>query len=220
MSQPRSIVPRDSWNAGVLALFLLAWVFSCIALPYPEYFAMQHVPTALFILGLLYVERTVGISRLSFALMIGFMLLHVLGARYLYSYVPYDDWSQWMLGIRIGDQFGFERNHYDRLVHFAFGLMFVLPFWELLEKRFQFPAVWAAVGSMCAILAAGAVYEVAEWAVAMIFAPDWAESYNGQQGDIWDAQKDMALAWAGSIVGVTCVALRRKLKNRRQVWAN
>ena len=50
------------------------------------------------------------------------------------------------------------------------------------------------------ILAASAVYEIAEWVAAMTFAPDWADAYNGQQGDLWDAQRDMALAWRGSMV--------------------
>ncbi|MCI0335790.1 MAG: DUF2238 domain-containing protein [Planctomycetes bacterium] len=45
----------------------------------------------------------------------------------------------------------------------------------------------------------------------MIFAPDWADAYNGQQGDVWDAQRDMTLAWAGSVLGVilACACYRR-----------
>jgi putative membrane protein len=134
----------------------------------------------------------------------------VIGARYLYSFVPYDDWSEQLLGGRIGDYFGFERNHYDRFVHFAFGLLFVLPLWEFSENRLRLRAIWLAIAAMCIVLAAGAIYEIAEWAVAMAFAPDWAEAYNGQQGDIWDAQKDMALAWAGSMVAVALLAMGRK----------
>jgi putative membrane protein len=57
------------------------------------------------------------------------------------------------------------------------------------------------------VLAASAVYEIGEWATAMTFAPDWAEAYNGQQGDPWDAQKDMAFAAVGSILAVGFVGL-------------
>lgn len=60
---------------------------------------------------------------------------------------------------------------------------------------------------VCVALAASAVYEIAEWAVAMTFAPDWAEAYNGQQDDAWDAQRDMALAWVGAIVGVVLIGV-------------
>jgi putative membrane protein len=197
----------------MLAALLVAWAISCIAPPYPEYFAMQHVPTVIGVIGLVVVERRVGLSRTSFAMVVAFLLLHVVGARYLYSNVPYDDWCYGLLGIRISEVFGFERNHYDRFVHFAFGLLFVQPICEVLEKQLKPRAVWAAAGAICVVLGASAIYEIAEWSVAVTFAPDWADAYNGQQGDMWDAQKDMALAWAGSMLGVMIVALRKS-------WAN
>jgi putative membrane protein len=196
----------------MLAVLLIAWAISCIALPYPEYFWMQHLPTVFAVMALVVVERRIGMNRASFALVVVFLLLHVAGARYLYSYVPYDDWSARLFGVRISDRFGWERNHYDRLVHFAFGLLLTLPLWQVCEDRLLLRTIWPAVGTMCVVLSASAVYEIAEWAVAMIFAPDWAEAYNGQQGDIWDAQKDMALAWAGSMVAVMLIVVCRKRK--------
>jgi putative membrane protein len=194
----------------MLAVLLVVWAVSCIALPYPEYFWMQHVPTVIAVVALVLIEPRMTISRASFALMILFLLLHVVGARYLYSYVPYDDWSERLLGVRFNEHFGFERNHYDRFVHFAFGLLFVLPLWEFFETRLRLRTVWSAIAAICVVLAASAVYEIAEGAVAMIFAPDWAEAYNGQQGDIWDAQQDMALAWLGSLVAAMTIGLCRK----------
>jgi putative membrane protein len=56
------------------------------------------------------------------------------------------------------------------------------------------------------IMSASAGYEVFEWLVAIVMAPDWADSYNGQQGDAWDAQRDMALAAAGAVVGLAIAA--------------
>jgi putative membrane protein len=206
-AERRLFLPDDAWNGIVLAAFLALWAVSCIRVPYPKYFWLQHVPTVAVIAVLVVVQNRLQISRLSYTLILAFMLFHVLGARYLYSYVPYDDWSERLLGLRINDHFGFERNHYDRLVHFAFGLLLVLPLWEFCEDRLRLRAFWTAAGAICIVLAASAAYEIAEWAVAMIFAPDWAEAYNGQQGDAWDAQRDMALAWAGSILGVGFVAV-------------
>jgi putative membrane protein len=115
--------------------------------------------------------------------------------------------------MRVSDAFGFERNHYDRFVHFAFGVLLAFPLCEFFEVRLRLRMVWSAVGAVCVVLAASAVYEIAEWVVSMIFAPDWSEAYNGQQGDAWDAQKDMALAWAGSTLGVILVALHCRCRS-------
>jgi putative membrane protein len=49
-----------------------------------------------------------------------------------------------------------------------------------------------------------------EWLVAVFFTPDWAEQFLGQQGDIFDAQKDTALATAGAVVSASLVALKSR----------
>jgi putative membrane protein len=211
MNKRFPLLPEDPFNRRLLAAFLAIWAVSCINLPYPKYFALQHVPTVLGVILLVVVDRKWPLGRLSFALVIVFFLLHVLGARYLYSYVPYDDWSQQFLGVRITDRFGFQRNHYDRLVHFAFGLLFVLPLRQMFGRLLRFRSFWPGVLAICCVLAASAVYEIIEWGLAMMLAPDWAESYNGQQGDMWDAQRDMALAGAGAATAAAIVgALQRK----------
>jgi putative membrane protein len=56
---------------------------------------------------------------------------------------------------------------------------------------------------VASVLAIGSIYEVLEWQVAVTLATSHAEAYNGQQGDIWDPQKDMALQW----LGATCTAV-------------
>jgi len=194
------VLPRDSINRLVLAMFLFLWAISCFRLPYPEFFAMQHVPTVLALVGLIAAERKQWIDRLGFSLVVSFLILHLVGARYLYSNVPYDDWSQLVLGVRVNDMLGLERNHYDRLVHFCFGVLFVYPISEFFRQQLKLAGWWPAAMSVCMVLAASAAYEIAEWATAITFAPDWAEAYNGQQGDVWDPQQDMALAAVGSII--------------------
>jgi putative membrane protein len=204
------LLPKDPFNRTVLAIFLSLWAISCIDLPYPEYFAMQHVPTLFAVAGLMVAERRRWIDRLGFSLVVSFLILHLIGARYLYSNVPYDDWSQLALGFGINERLGFERNHYDRLVHFCFGLLFVYPLWQLFYRQARLTRLWCGGLSVCVVLAASAVYEIAELATAMAFAPDWAEAYNGQQGDVWDPQWDIALAWIGSVVAVGIIGFRRR----------
>ena len=65
-------------------------------------------------------ERKHVVDRLGFTFIVLFLALHLLGARYLYSFVPYDEWTQKLFGVSITEQFGFQRNHYDRLVHVCF----------------------------------------------------------------------------------------------------
>jgi putative membrane protein len=202
----RLFLPDDAWNRIALAIFLALWAISCVRVPYPKYFWLQHVPTIAVVIVLVIVQNRLQISRLSYTLILVFMLLHVLGARYLYSYVPYDDWSERLMGYRITDRFGFTRNHYDRLVHLLFGLLLVVPAWRFSQRFVGTTAWWGAVLAFSTIMAASAVYEVFEWLVAVIMATDWAESYNGQQGDMWDAQRDMALAGLGAVLGIAAIA--------------
>jgi putative membrane protein len=214
MSSVAGVLPENSLNRHVMVAFLALWALSCVRLPYPKYFAMQHVPTVLAVVALTMAEKKQLVDRPGFALVIAFMVLHLLGARYLYSFVPYDAWSQSLFGFRITDYFGFERNHYDRLVHFCFGILIVYPIWRFSERQLHLRGWWVAGLAVSMVMAASAVYEIGEWATAMTFAPEWAEAYNGQQGDVWDAQRDMALAGIGAILGAGAVSLFHKSRKR------
>ena len=199
-----------------LLFFLLLWAVSCMGAPYSQELLLQHVPTVLVAAGLIAARRRHWLSRQGEALVLLYMSLHLLGARYLYSYVPYDDWSFRLLGQSVSSYFGFTRNHYDRLVHFAYGLLLFYPAREVLSRRLSLTGRWADLLAVQFILASSMLYELAEWGVALTFAPDWAEHYNGQQGDSWDAQKDMALAAAGAVIGMVVAKL---VSNRSAVKA-
>jgi len=196
--------PTAAGDRWPLALFLLFWAATCFDPPYPHELVLQHIPTAVAVPTLLVLRRRVPLSRTSVGLVLVFLTLHVLGARYLYSYVPYDDWLAAVFGRSLSSLCGFSRNHYDRLVHFAYGFLLFLPAREAFAHRFGRAGFWADVLAVQFILATSALYELVEWGVALLFAPDWAEHYNGQQGDRWDAQKDMGLAVLGAAAGIIC----------------
>jgi putative membrane protein len=61
------------------------------------------------------------------------------------------------------------------------------------------------------ILATSLLYELFEYGLTLTLAPEMADSYNGQQGDIWDAHKDMALATIGALMAAVAVRLRKTL---------
>ena len=139
-----------------------------------------------------------------------FLALHTIGGRYIYSFVPYDEWFA-ALGLTTPSElFGWQRNHYDRLVHFAFGLLWFPLLRELLVRKGGLSPRWSTYVAVEAVLAASAAYEIFEWWLTLVMAPGNADAYNGQQGDIWDAQKDMALAFVGALIAAVISSIRKK----------
>jgi len=150
------------------------------------------------------------LSHAAYVQITAFMILHTIGSHYTYSEVPLGDW------LREG--FGLARNHYDRLVHFAFGLLMLRPLRELVirqpERLGRVGTAWLSVAQ---ILACSALYELIEWAVASLADPAAGIAYLGTQGDEWDAQKDVAYAAAGALLAAVLQgwAARRGAGGRR-----
>ena len=188
------------WQLLLLLAILILTGLSFLGSPYQGEMVLQHIPTVLGLLILAYLVHFKQISMLSFSCSVLFIVLHIIGARWIYSNVPYDHWLDQSFDFSPSDYFGWQRNHYDRLVHFFSGLLFVAPLSEFFQRQFRNKPGQAAALAVISVLAIGAGYEIGEWQIAMTFAPETAESYNGQQGDMWDPQKDMLLAFCGSII--------------------
>ena len=186
-------------------LTLLAIPFSFVNAPYPQELVLQHVPTLIGLLLLTLAVIFIRPTGLSFSCILVFVWLHLIGARWIYSFVPYDAVAEKIAGTSLSDYFGWERNHYDRLVHFASGILGVPPASECLQRFASMRPLGAAVMGVSCIMAFGAVYEILEWQIAVTFSPAQAEAYNGQQGDVWDPQKDLALAGIGSLLSAGLV---------------
>lgn len=206
------LLPSDRYQQLLFLLFLIFFLACCLAPPYPDYLLMQHAPTVPLALLLAHLSNRFGMSRLSFSSILVFLGLHTLGARYLYSYVPYDVWSEKLVGMNITEFFGFQRNHYDRLVHFSYGLLVAIPMQEFERRHLGLSVALSSVLAIEFIIATSASYELIEWLVAIVFTADWADQFLGQQGDMFDAQKDMALAAGGAIlsIGVSAVISRSR----------
>ena len=136
----------------------------------------------------------------SIGLIVLFLVLHTVGSHYTYVRVPYDEVVRALLGLEINRSFGWLRNHYDRLVHFAYGLLLAYPFFELLERYAEPATGWSYFLSPALIMATSMIFEVLEWWATEILGDGAGAAYLGSQGDEWDAQKDMALAALGSII--------------------
>lgn len=142
-----------------------------------------------------------GLSLMSFVLYIVFLLIHILGAHYLYSYVPYNEWSIQYLNLDLNQSLGWTRNMYDRFVHLAYGLLLYPFFYRVFQVWLpQLSKLTLFLLVIQFVMASSLIYEWIEWLIAMGLSPEDAENYNGQQGDMWDAHKDMLLATVGSII--------------------
>lgn len=177
-----------------------AALFSLVDTPYPDLAPLQNLPTLAILGGLVLALRKWPLPMGAVACICGFLLLHTLGGRYIYSNVPYDAWFA-ALGLPTpAEVFGLQRNSYDRLVHFSFGALVVPPLWALLTRHFQVRPRMAAYVAVEFVMAGSCLYEIFEWLLTIVMAGADADAYNGQQGDIWDAQKDMALATLGAVL--------------------
>jgi putative membrane protein len=168
------------------------------------------LPTLLVLLAAPFALRRWPLSNAALACFVLFLALHTIGGRYTYSAVPYDQVARALAGTSISEAFGLSRNHYDRLVHLSYGLLAILPVREALERHFGLSRRVALYIAFESVLAVSAVYEIVEWLLTLAAAGPTAAAYNGQQGDIWDAQKDMALAAAGALIALAVSCWRRR----------
>jgi len=181
---------------STLAVAVVSWFTT----EYPSEVILQHLPTfgVALIMGW-YLTRQ-PLPWLSFNCFLTFMYLHCLGAHWIYSFVPYAEWIHDQTGFEINQAFGWQRNHFDRLIHFASGFLGAPIAMQWLARWNPPNRLQRVFLAVAIILGLGAAYEIVEWILATVLSPHQAESYNGQQGDVWDPQKDMALAGIGSLM--------------------
>jgi putative membrane protein len=137
------------------------------------------------------------LSDTSYVLIFLFLVMHATGAHYTYAEVP--------LGYWLKDVLHLERNHFDRIVHFSFGIM-AYPVQEILLARMSPRGYWRFILPVSIIVSLSGFFETVEAIIAVLVNPELGAAYLGLQGDVWDAQKDMALAMVGALL---VLSLRR-----------
>ena len=188
-------MPIPSLQRWMVCAVALGIPLSGIGAQYPGNTWLQVGPVALLIPVAILSLRGYPLSNASAACIAAFVLLHLFAARWSYSFVPYSAWLP-----QVDAWFGFERNMFDRLVHFLFGLLAILPYAEVARRyRGAIPRE-ALAGAVMFVFAVGGLYEIFEWTLTLLLAPGDAGAYNGEQGDIFDGQKDMAIAASGALI--------------------
>ena len=207
------IIDRQLTGKYWLSLAVLAGcilVASISPLEFPSYL-LHQIGTVLMLITLLIVFKKVGLNFASFVAYLGFLVIHVLGAHYLYSYVPYNEWSIQYFNVDLNHAMGWTRNMYDRLVHFAYGLLLYPFFLRLFQVWFPTLSAKALFFlTVQFVMATSLMYEWIEWLLAIGLSPEQAENYNGQQGDVWDAHQGMLIATFGAMMTGLMMLFRQK----------
>jgi putative membrane protein len=152
-------------------------------------------------------HRALPLSRISYTLIFLFLCLHSVGAHYTYAKVPYDAWFEALSGTSLSSLTGWKRNHFDRLVHLLYGLLLAYPVREVIIRVADVRGFWGYYLPLDVTMATSMLYELIEWGAAETFGGDLGVAYLGTQGDVWDAQKDMALAMLGGVVAMLVTGL-------------
>lgn len=184
---------------GLLLWLLLVWVLAAIAPLDRRDWLLENL--LVFVYGALLAAtyRRFPFSNLSYLLFAVFLTLHLVGSHYTYAMVPAGFWAQ--------EVWGLSRNHYDRLVHFSYGLLAAYPLREWLLRVAGVARGWAGFLAVSLVLAFSGFFEVLEAWIAILVSPELGDAYLGTQGDIWDAQRDMGLAFIGAVIAVSLVGV-------------
>ena len=196
---------RKPLHIAYTAIFLVFLVYSGFTTPDLLNWLLENSLTLSVLIILAAFYNIFRFSDTSYTLIFLFMMLHVYGSHYQYAENPFGEWMK--------EPFHFQRNHYDRIVHFGFGLMLTYPLYEIARRGFSLGVFLSTVLTLSLVLGLGAVYEIVEWVVADLVYDGDAQgmAYLGMQGDIWDAQKDMVLAFLGAIIAMGfAIAFRKR----------
>lgn len=196
---------KNYWLWIFITVFTSIWISTLVGTTDMNNWLLENTLTFLFVLFLLLSYRKYKFSDLSYLLVCVYLCLHVYGSKYTYAENPFGYWLK--------DVFHTERNHYDRIVHFSFGFLLAYPMRELFLKWIGYPKLVSWVLPIEITLSISAFYELIEWAVADVFFKAQGDAYLGTQGDIWDAQKDIFLAFSGAILATTIVSAIKRIFN-------
>lgn len=192
------------WLGGFFLVWSILWAFN----PHDRAdWALENALALVAFVLLVVTARRFPLSRVSYILIFVFLCLHEIGAHYTYAEVPYNQWTESLFGRSLNSILGFERNHFDRLVHFSYGLLLAYPIREMFHRVAHVKGFWGYFLPLDVAMSTSMLFELFEWAAAEIFGGDLGVAYLGTQGDVWDAHKDMGLASLGALTAMIITGL-------------
>jgi len=186
----------------VYGIYVVVWIIMAINPKHPQDWLLENVLVFLFFPFIVWMDKRHNYSLLSIILLLIFASLHSLGSHYTYAEMEHFN--------AITQFFGFERNHFDRLVHFLFGLLLFRILFEMITPGIA-TVKTALIYTFTMIISISALYEIVEWFAVIIFHPGLGTAFLGTQGDIWDAQHDMLVAAIGALINMAFYKNYKKL---------
>jgi putative membrane protein len=216
-------IPRKPYLLTLLGLFALVAAWAAWEPLHPDDWALENALVVVALVVLLGTYRVLPLSRVSYGLIFLFMVLHEVGSHYTYAEVPYDAWFATLTGgTTFNELVGWERNHFDRLVHFSYGLLLAYPIREMVLRVGELKGFWGYFLPLDFTMSTSMLYELIEWGAAEFFGGDLGVAYLGTQGDVWDAHKDMLLASTGALIAMCATAAlnARYQRDFAREWAD
>ncbi|HEY0882879.1 MAG TPA: DUF2238 domain-containing protein [Archangium sp.] len=178
------------------AVLLAVFVFTFFTSPEgKQNWLLEVGPSLVGITALALTWKRFPMTRMIYVFVFVHSLILVYGGYYTYAKAPLGEWAK--------EAFGWSRNNYDKIGHFAFGFFPVIILREVLLRKTKLErGGWFVFILVNVILGFAAIYEFIEWGAALSLDPAGGDAFLGTQGYVWDAQSDMLYAGVGSIVGL------------------
>jgi len=192
------VVQNKLYHIILLSSFVALLILSAIK-PH-DYFTwfLEVIPAIIGSAILVVVYRKFKFTNLTYSLIWVHALILIVGGHYTYAEVPLFNWLKEVLDL--------SRNHYDRVGHLAQGFIPAIVAREILLRTSPLrPGKWLFFIVVCICLAISSSYELIEWGVAELTGSA-ADAFLGTQGDVWDTQWDMLLAFCGAIISLVVLS--------------
>jgi len=184
---------KYSFKNYLVIIFVLTWIILAINPVNFNIWVLENILVVTLFPLVLWLDKKYNFNNLTFLSLTVYAILHLFGAHLTYNTMIYFNWfSEW---------FGWQRNYYDQLIHFLFGLMVFVTFFEIfyhqgISKKLSYLIAFLFISSI------GAWYEVLEGITVAVLCTDNQQACIEAltQGDVLDTQKDILYAVAGSTI--------------------
>ncbi|MGV3620326.1 MAG: DUF2238 domain-containing protein [Archangium sp.] len=204
--------PKLPLTLGAVLLVIFAFTFFTT----PEgklNWLLEVGPGLVGLVALALAWKNFPMTRLIYVAVFVHILILVYGGYYTYAKAPLGEWAK--------EAFGWSRNNYDKVGHFAFGFFPLFIVREVLLRKTKLErGGWLVFILINVIFGFAALYELFEWGAALALDPAGGDAFLGTQGYVWDAQSDMLYAGIGATVALVFFSRLHDAEMKRLLTAS